>query len=110
MGRLWAHSPPDPGGVGWYYCLHGAEHLPRAGGLNFSRDERLRLRVCSRATGYPALSADPGYGFLSHISYVSGAYETYPSSNASRLREGFQRRYEELCRTEFDAASPAPRL
>ena len=32
---------------------------------------------------------DPGYGFLSHISYVSGAYETYPSSNASRLRRGF---------------------
>ena len=60
MGRLWAHSPPDPGGVGWYYCLHGAEHLPRAGGLNFSRDERLRLRVCSRATGCPALSAGSG--------------------------------------------------
>ena len=29
-------SPPNPGGVGWYYCLHGAEHLPRAGGLNFA--------------------------------------------------------------------------
>jgi 3',5'-cyclic AMP phosphodiesterase CpdA len=53
---------------------------------------------------------DPGYGFLSHISYVSGVYETYPSVNASRLRDGFQRRYEELCRTEFDAASPTHRL
>ena len=87
-----------------------AEHLPRAGGLNFSRDERLRLRVCLEPRAIQLYLRDPGYGFLSHISYVSGAYETYPSSNASRLREGFQRRYEELCRTEFDAASPAPRL
>jgi hypothetical protein len=36
-------------------------------------------------------------------------FETYQSGNASRLREGFQRRYEALCRTEFDAVSPAPR-
>lgn len=45
---------------------------------------------------------DPGYGFVSHVSYVSGVGDTYHSVNASRLREGFQRRYEELCRTEFD--------
>lgn len=46
---------------------------------------------------------DPGYGMLSHVSYLSGVAETYTSGFASRLREGFQRRYEELCRTEFDA-------
>jgi 3',5'-cyclic AMP phosphodiesterase CpdA len=49
---------------------------------------------------------DPGYGFLSHVSYVSGVSEIYQSRYASRLRERFQPRYEELCRTEFDAASP----
>jgi hypothetical protein len=52
---------------------------------------------------------DPAYGFLSHVSYVSGVCETYQSGNASRLRDGFQRRYEELCRTEFDAVSPTRR-
>jgi Icc protein len=52
---------------------------------------------------------DPGYGFLSHISYVSGVEGTYQSGNPSHLREGFQRRYEEMCRTEFDAAPTARR-
>jgi len=52
---------------------------------------------------------DPGYGFLSHVSYVSGAEGTYQYGNLSHLREVFQRRYEEMCRTEFDAASPSRR-
>ena len=66
--------------------------------------------IISAAEIVHADAIHPGYGFLSHISYVSDAYETYPSVNASRLREGFQRRYEELCHTEFDAAPPAHRL
>lgn len=53
---------------------------------------------------------DPGYGLVSHVSYLSGVSETYSSSKASSLRESFQRHYEELCRMEFDTASPARRL
>ena len=53
---------------------------------------------------------DPGFGFLSHVSYVSGSGEAYQSGNSSHLQEVFQRRYEEMCRTEFDAASPTRRL
>jgi 3',5'-cyclic AMP phosphodiesterase CpdA len=49
---------------------------------------------------------DPEYGILSHVSYVSGVGETYASGLASRSREEFQRRYEELSRAEFDAATP----
>src|SRR5262249_55402478 len=47
---------------------------------------------------------DPGYGILSHLTYLSGVGETYASGHASRLRDGFERHYEELCRTEFDGA------
>ena len=47
---------------------------------------------------------DPQYGFVSHTSYVSGPYETYTSADASRARDEFRRRYEELRHTEFDAA------
>jgi 3',5'-cyclic AMP phosphodiesterase CpdA len=50
---------------------------------------------------------DPQYGFVSHVSYVSGPHETYPSANAAAARERFRLRYEELRRTEFDAAPPA---
>jgi 3',5'-cyclic AMP phosphodiesterase CpdA len=45
---------------------------------------------------------DPEYGILSHVSYLSGVGESYPAG-AARLREEFQRRYEALCRAEFDA-------
>jgi 3',5'-cyclic AMP phosphodiesterase CpdA len=50
---------------------------------------------------------DPGYGMLSHTSYLSGTGERYVSGNADRYREGFERRYAELCRSEFDAAPGA---
>ena len=53
---------------------------------------------------------DPGYGFLAHISYVTGTDTTYAPVNPARLREPFQRRYAELCHAEFDAASSARRL
>ncbi len=52
---------------------------------------------------------DPGYGFLSHISYLSGVEGAYQNGNPAHLRETFQRRYEEMCRTEFDAPPPARR-
>jgi len=52
---------------------------------------------------------DPGYGFVSHVSYVSGAGERYRPGSAERLREDFRHRYEGLCRSEFDAASPGRR-
>src|SRR5262245_30732205 len=52
---------------------------------------------------------DPGYGFVSHVSYVSGAGEAYQAGSAARLREDFRHRYEGLCRSEFDAAAPAHR-
>ena len=48
---------------------------------------------------------DSGYGFLSHVSYVTGTDAMYAPVNASRFRESFQRRYEELCQTEFDVVS-----
>jgi 3',5'-cyclic AMP phosphodiesterase CpdA len=44
---------------------------------------------------------DPEYGILSHVSYVSGAGETY-LAGAARNREEFQRRYDELRRVEFE--------
>lgn len=50
---------------------------------------------------------DPGHGFVSHTSYVSGPYETYPSPNASGAREELRRRYAEIAHAEFDAAPPA---
>lgn len=49
---------------------------------------------------------DPGYGWISHLSYISDVSETYRSPNAPRLREEFQRRYDDLRRTEFDAGGP----
>jgi 3',5'-cyclic-AMP phosphodiesterase len=52
----------------------------------------------------PLYVQDPGYGILSHLSFLSGTGETYASSHAPRLREGFERRYQELYRTEFDPA------
>src|SRR5262249_46359092 len=52
---------------------------------------------------------DPGYGFVCHVSYVSGAGERYRSGSAERLREDFRHRYEGLCRSEFDAAAPGRR-
>jgi hypothetical protein len=55
------------------------------------------------------LLRDPEYGFLSHVSYVSGVEGTYQNGNPAHLREVFQRRYEEMCRTEFDAPGPARR-
>ena len=50
---------------------------------------------------------DPQYGFVSHTSYVSGPYETYPSANASGARPELRRRYEELRGAEFDAPPAA---
>jgi Icc protein len=50
---------------------------------------------------------DPGYGFLSHVSYVTGTDETYAPVNPARLHESFHRRYAALCHTEFDVASAA---
>ena len=48
---------------------------------------------------------DPGYGFLSHVSYVPGTHATYSPSDISPFRESFRRRYEEMCHTEFDACT-----
>ena len=52
---------------------------------------------------------DPGYGFVSHVSYVTGAGATYSSVDTARLREPFRRRYEALCQAEFDVTTSTPR-
>lgn len=49
---------------------------------------------------------DPGYGFLSHLSYVSGAYESFSTGKSERTNEVFRSRYQEFCLAEFDAAQP----
>ncbi len=46
---------------------------------------------------------DPEYGILSHFSYVTGVEDRFASVNAARLRDAFRSRYDDLCRTEFDA-------
>jgi len=50
---------------------------------------------------------DAGYGFLSHVSYVPATHETFVHANMTHFRELFQRGYEKLCHTEFDAVSSA---
>lgn len=53
---------------------------------------------------------DPGYGFVSHISYVTGNYEAFrpagdlESWTLDDLLEVMKRGYEELCLKEFDAS------
>jgi Icc protein len=48
---------------------------------------------------------DPDYGLLSHVSYLSTVGESYQSSSSPDVREVFQRRYEEMCRSEYEVAS-----
>lgn len=55
---------------------------------------------------------DPGYGLVSHTSYVSGDKAFLPTSESEKwtieaLMEVFRRTYEELCLEEFEALSPA---
>jgi Icc protein len=51
---------------------------------------------------------DPGYGLISHLSYVGRAYETFNIAGLRNNRplenmlEQRNREYEELCRTEYD--------
>jgi Icc protein len=54
---------------------------------------------------------DPGYGLVSHLSYVPNSYEPVPMLGSldaearAQLIDGNKRDYEQMCREEFDAAT-----
>ena len=76
-------------------CHQVALNLRETGGFEFVMEPRaVQLHVL-----------DPGYGLVSHLSYVSGPRETFqPVSEfkVEELQRVVQHRYEELRRTEFE--------
>lgn len=70
--------------------------------------ETMRTNAVMEPRAVQLYLLDPGYGLISHLSYVGDAYETFNIAGLRSNRtledmlEQCSREYKELCRTEFD--------